>query len=194
MGAIILHLCIAYVAFICQSKSYWFIKKRNPSKPITSNSGLTIPIRVQFELFFLNECPNGFVLLKSDAVGIRLKKIASYGVWGNGRFPQLNFPSALAVAKQVCSFLFAYWDVDFYFVVVANKKLHSCGLFLVLWVYKIALTVIPLNLISNFINLQKQCKYFPSALAEARSKGILFYLLTANVLIGFLGCLMRNSQ
>jgi len=31
-------------------------------------------------------------------------------------------------------------------------------------------------------------------LADARSKGILFYLLTVNVLIGFLGCLMRNSQ
>ena len=40
-----------------------------------------------------------------------LKKIASIGVWGNGRFPQLNLPSALAVAKQGYSFLFAYWDV-----------------------------------------------------------------------------------
>ena len=56
-----------------------------------------------------------------------LKKIASYGVWGNGRFPQLNLPSALAVAKQVCSFLFAYRIVDLYFVVLANEKLYSCG-------------------------------------------------------------------
>ena len=45
--------------------------------------------------------------------GIILKKIASIGVWGNGRFPQLNLPSALAVAKQVCSFLFAYRIVDY---------------------------------------------------------------------------------
>ena len=45
--------------------------------------------------------------MKSDFVGIRLKKIASYGVWGNGRFPQLNLPSALAEAKQGYSFLFA---------------------------------------------------------------------------------------
>ena len=58
---------------------------------------------------------------------IILKKIASIGVWGNGRFPQLNLPSALAVAKQVCSFLFAYRIVDLYFVVLANEKLYSCG-------------------------------------------------------------------
>jgi hypothetical protein len=56
-----------------------------------------------------------------------LKKIASNGVWGNGRFPQLNLPSALAVAKQVCSFLFAYRNVDYNCGVVANKKLYSCG-------------------------------------------------------------------
>ena len=43
--------------------------------------------------------------------GIILKKIASKGVWGNGRFPQLNLPSALAVAKQGYSFLFAYWEM-----------------------------------------------------------------------------------
>jgi hypothetical protein len=49
--------------------------------------------------------------MKSDFVGIRLKKIAPYGVWGNGRFPQLNLPSASAEAEQVYSFLFAYWDV-----------------------------------------------------------------------------------
>jgi hypothetical protein len=55
------------------------------------------------------------------------KKIASIRVWGNGRFPQLNLPSALAVAKQVCSFLFAYRIVDLYFVVLANEKLYSCG-------------------------------------------------------------------
>ena len=48
---------------------------------------------------------------EEDCSGIILKKIAPYGVWGNGRFPQLNLPSALAVAKQVYSFLFAYWDV-----------------------------------------------------------------------------------
>ena len=41
-----------------------------------------------------------------------LKKIASIGVWGNGRFPQLNLPSALAVAKQGYSFLFAYPNVS----------------------------------------------------------------------------------
>ena len=42
---------------------------------------------------------------------IILKKIAPYGVWGNGRFPQLNLPSVVAEAKQVYSFLFAYSDV-----------------------------------------------------------------------------------
>jgi hypothetical protein len=49
--------------------------------------------------------------------GIILKKIASIGVWGNGRFPQLNLPSALAVAKQGYSFLFAYRDVLIAFIV-----------------------------------------------------------------------------
>ena len=64
----------------------------------------------QLELFFLNEC-----LIVSSfwnrCCGIRLKKIASFGVWGNGRLPQLNLPSALAEAKQGYSFLFAYWNV-----------------------------------------------------------------------------------
>ena len=89
-GWFILHLCIAYIAFICQSKLYWFIKKRNPSKPITSNSELTIPIRLQFELFFLNECPNGFVLLKSDVVGIRLKKLHPMGFGEMEDFPNCS--------------------------------------------------------------------------------------------------------
>jgi hypothetical protein len=40
--------------------------------------------------------------------GILSKKIASKGVWGNGRFPLLNLPSAVAVAKQGYRFLFAY--------------------------------------------------------------------------------------
>jgi hypothetical protein len=52
----------------------------------------------------------GNVLLKSDVVAFFQKKIASIGVWGNGRFPQLNLPSVLAVAKQGYSFLFAYRD------------------------------------------------------------------------------------
>jgi hypothetical protein len=88
-----------------------FIQKRNPSKPITSNLSLTIRIRLQFELFFLNDCLTASSF-ENRFCGNRLKKIASYGVWGNGRFPQLNLPSALAVAKQVCSFLFAYRNVD----------------------------------------------------------------------------------
>jgi len=50
-------------------------------------------------------------------VAFFLKKIASKGVWGNGRFPQLNLPSALAVAKQGYSFLFVYWVVLIAFVV-----------------------------------------------------------------------------
>jgi hypothetical protein len=56
-------------------------------------------------------------------VAFFLKKIASYGVWGNGRFPQLNLPSALAVAKQGYCFLFAYWDVLIAFIV--GLMLHS---------------------------------------------------------------------
>jgi hypothetical protein len=48
---------------------------------------------------------------------IILKKIASIGVWGNGRLPQLNLPIALAVAKQGYRFLFAYWDVLIAFIV-----------------------------------------------------------------------------
>ena len=103
-----------------------FIRKRNPSKPIISNTSLTIRIRLQFELFFLNDCLS-VSSYENRFCGNRLKKIASYGVWGNGRFPQLYLPSALAVAKQVCSFLFAYRIVDFNFVHLANKKLYSCG-------------------------------------------------------------------
>jgi hypothetical protein len=37
-------------------------------------------------------------LLKSNVVAL-FKKIASIGVWGNGRFPQLNSRSALAAAN-----------------------------------------------------------------------------------------------
>ena len=44
--------------------------------------------------------------------GILSKKIASWGFRGNGRFPQLNLPSAVAVAKQVYRFLFADWGVS----------------------------------------------------------------------------------
>jgi len=54
---------------------------------------------------------------EDDSFGILSKKIASIGVWGNGRFPQLNLPSALAVAKQGYSFLFAYRDVLIAFIV-----------------------------------------------------------------------------
>ena len=57
----------------------FFINSTNTNKTITFRLKKTIPIRLQFELFFLNECPYGFVLLKSDVVGIRLKKIASIG-------------------------------------------------------------------------------------------------------------------
>ena len=64
---------------------------------------------------------------EEDSSGIILKKIAPYGVWGNGRFPQLNLPSAWAAAKQGYRFLFAYRIVDLYFVVLANEKLYSCG-------------------------------------------------------------------
>jgi hypothetical protein len=58
------------------------------------------------------------------SLGIRfflasIKKIASIGAWGNGRFPQLNFPSAVAVAKQVYRFLFADWG----FLIVFNVGL-----------------------------------------------------------------------
>lgn len=98
--------------FTSEKKYLLFIRKRNPSKPITSNSSPVIQIRLQLELFFSNECLNGCVLLKLDVVGIRLKKIASKGVWGNGRLPQLNLPSAVAVAKQGYRFLFAYRNVS----------------------------------------------------------------------------------
>jgi len=37
-------------------------------------------------------------------IGIISKKKASIGVWGNGRLPQLNIPSAVAAAKQGCCF------------------------------------------------------------------------------------------
>jgi len=59
----------------------------------------------------LRECLGERGVLKSVFCGILSKKIASIGVWGNGRFPQLNLPSALAVAKQVYRFLFAVWGV-----------------------------------------------------------------------------------
>jgi hypothetical protein len=94
-SAIKCKLCITQL----KKENYRFIRKKITSKPITSNSSLVIQIRLQFELFFLNECLYGFVLLKSDVVGIRLKKIASIGVWGNGRLPQLNLPSVVAEAR-----------------------------------------------------------------------------------------------
>jgi hypothetical protein len=46
---------------------------------------------------------------EDNSCGILSKKIASWGFRGNGRFPQLNFPSALAAAKQGYRFLFADW-------------------------------------------------------------------------------------
>jgi len=81
--------------------------------------------------------------------GILSKKIASIGVWGNGRFPQLNFPSAGAEAKQGYRFLFAYWDFliafivglmprqlsHFSFIGFASRQLKS-NLLLMLWQIK----------------------------------------------------------
>ena len=105
----------------------FFIQRKNPSMPLTFHLSINIRIRLQLELFFLERMLTAYRQSEWRFCGILLKKIASYGVWGNGRFPQLNLPSALAVAKQVCSFLFAYRIVDLYFVVLANKKLYSCG-------------------------------------------------------------------
>ena len=44
-----------------------------------------------------------------------------------GDFPNWNLPSALAVAKQGYSFLFAYGYVSFKHEFFANKKRYSCG-------------------------------------------------------------------
>ena len=75
----------------------------------------TIPFRNQhqdkvkiFAVFF-DRMLSERVQSEEYICGILSKKIASKGVWGNGRFPQLNIPSALAVAKQVYRFLFADW-------------------------------------------------------------------------------------
>ena len=85
---------------------------------------------------------------------IILKKIASIGVWGNGRFPQLNLPSALAVAKQGYSFLFAYSGVLIAFIVglVLHWFCWKCsGLFN--WIfnwYRIASRQLKSNLLLSF--------------------------------------------
>jgi hypothetical protein len=85
----------------------FFIQRKNPSMPLTFHSKINIRIRLQLELFFLKECLPQIVNRSEKRLAFFLKKIASIGVWGNGRFPQLNLPSALAVAKQGYSFLFA---------------------------------------------------------------------------------------
>ena len=75
----------------------------------------TIPFRNQHQgkaktlAVFFERMLTVSVQSEDGSCGILSKKIASWGFRGNGRFPQLNFPSALAVAKQVYRFLFADW-------------------------------------------------------------------------------------
>ena len=91
--------------------------------------------------------------------GIIYKKIASIGVWGNGRFPQLNLPSALAVAKQGYSFLFAYRVVPIAFIV--GLVLHRfCWKYICLfnWIfdwYWIASRQLKSNLLLSFWQIKK---------------------------------------
>ncbi len=66
--------------------------------PIVLGLSLVIRVGVEVELFFSNECYSG-LCFENRFCAIRLKKIASIGVWGNGRFPQLNLPSAWAEAR-----------------------------------------------------------------------------------------------
>ena len=132
---------------------------------------------------------------------IILKKIASIGVWGNGRFPQLNLPSALAVAKQGYSFLFAYWDC--WFIFCGSGKWKT----ILLWanlIFEDALLFLRNVVFIFYQNVMRKCysifkkqwKLFPSALAEARSKGILFYLLIGMFWLVFLAawCLHVNRK
>ena len=126
--------------------------------------------------------------------GILSKKIASIGVWGNGRFPQLNLPSALAVAKQVCSFLFAYRIVDLYFVVLANEKLYSCGQ---IWFLRMPYCSCEMwflyfikMLCGNVIASSKNNENSFLVRWQKLEVRVLFFFAYWDFLIGFLGCLM----
>ena len=65
----------------------------------------TIPFRNQHQgkvkilAVFFERMLTVSVQSEDGSCGILSKKIASKGVWGNGRFPQLNFRSALAAAR-----------------------------------------------------------------------------------------------
>ena len=84
----------------------FFIHSTIARKPETFRSKLTFRV-VGIDAVFFERMPTAKFQSECKTSGIILKKIASIGVWGNGRFPQLNLPSALAVAKQGYSFLFA---------------------------------------------------------------------------------------
>ena len=75
------------------------------------------PGKVKIGAVFFERMLTVSVQSEGNVCGVLSKKIASIGVWGNGRLPQLNIPSALAVAKQGYRFLFAYWDVLIAFIV-----------------------------------------------------------------------------
>ncbi len=73
------------------------------------HSKINIRVKSKSSLFFLIECLAREFNRRNIFVAFYQKKLHPGGLGGMKRFPQLNLPSAVAVAKQVYRFLFADW-------------------------------------------------------------------------------------
>ncbi len=94
------HLCWTYIAFIYESKGKFFYRGGTARKRQSSILGKIIRVGEKISAVFFGRMLFGDLVLEIGGCGIRSKKIASKGVWGNGRCPQLYLPSAVAVAIQ----------------------------------------------------------------------------------------------
>lgn len=65
---------------------------------------------IKSELFFFDRLPTTVRQLTKGLMAFFQKKLHPKGL-GKWNISQLNLPSALAVAKQGCGFLFAYLNV-----------------------------------------------------------------------------------
>ena len=93
-------LSMLYGADGMKKKYCVLIRKTSPIKTKPSNSVLDIPSASCFRCFFGKDAKRDFQS-KKYCSSILTKKIASIGVWGNGRFPLLNVPNWSWVMKAV---------------------------------------------------------------------------------------------
>lgn len=113
-----MHLCWGYMAFICQSKSCWFIGKSFPRKPQTSNLGLVIRMREELELFFLRECLSG-ILFWNGMLWHSFKKNCIHR--GLGKWKIAPTELAECVGSSETSVLFFYLLIGVFLIAFLEK-------------------------------------------------------------------------